>query len=77
VRTVRSDNDSGVTTTFELIEHLGDVQLAYYLLPGSEDNWSVKLSATEKHPEVGSMATLWLPPTQCYLFDANGCALKP
>lgn len=77
VHTVRSDNDSGVTTTFELIEHLGDVQLAYYRLPGSEDNWSVKLSATEKHPEVGSMATLWLPPTQCYLFDANGSALKP
>lgn len=77
VHACASDDDIGLDAMFELVEHLGDVQLAYYRVPGSDTNWSVKLSAMDKHPALASTATMWLPPAHCYLFDAEGIALKP
>ena len=68
--------DVGAHATFELLEHLGDMQLAYYRLPGAEAPWSLKLPALARCPETGSGATLWLPPAHCHLFAADGRALQ-
>ncbi|WP_394789765.1 ABC transporter ATP-binding protein [Rhodoferax sp.] len=71
------DGDIGVQASFELLEHLGDMQLAYYRLPGADAPWSVKLPALAAHPEAASSATLWLPPAHCYLFGGDGRTLQP
>lgn len=71
------ESDIGVQASFELLEHLGDMQLAYYRLPGTDAPWSVKLPALAPRPEAASSTTLWLPPAHCYLFDGNGRTLQP
>jgi len=69
------EGDVGVQASFELLEHLGDMQLAYYRLPGADTLWSVKLPAISQHPVGASMLTLGLPVAHCYLFGADGVAL--
>ncbi len=69
-------DDIGLEAVFDLVEHLGDEQLAYYRVSGADANWSVKLSATDGHPALASTATMGLPLEYCYLFDANGIALQ-
>jgi multiple sugar transport system ATP-binding protein len=71
------DGDVGVEADFELLEHLGDMQLAYYRLPGADALWSVKLPAWVKPPLAASKVTLWLPLAHCYLFGINGVTLQP
>ena len=69
-------DDIGLEAVFELVEHLGDEQLAYYRVPGADTPWSVKLPASDAHPASAARATLGLPAPHCYLFDANGLALQ-
>lgn len=70
------EDDTGLEAVFELVEHLGDEQLAYYRVPGADANWCVKLSAKDGHPASASTATMGLPSEHCYLFDAEGIALQ-
>ncbi|QDL55177.1 ABC transporter ATP-binding protein [Rhodoferax aquaticus] len=66
----------GVRGQFELVEHLGDVQLAYYRIHGAQTNWSVKLSAQTPLDELAGAKQLFFAPAHCNLFDANGLALQ-
>ena len=76
VHTEHAPDDAHVQADFELLEHLGDVQLAYYRVSGSTENWCVKRAAKAAHPVAASSVSLGLPCAHCYLFDGKGVALK-
>nr|WP_199066638.1 sn-glycerol-3-phosphate ABC transporter ATP-binding protein UgpC [Chromobacterium sp. ASV5] len=67
--------DSGLPATVQLVEHLGDTQIAYALVEGASEHIAVKLAGHEVEPEAGSASFLQLDPAYCHLFDGQERAL--
>jgi multiple sugar transport system ATP-binding protein len=63
-----------VQSTVELVEYLGDHQLAYLRPPSGAESLCMKLSANEPSPGVGTSITLAFSPADALLFDAAGAA---
>jgi multiple sugar transport system ATP-binding protein len=70
---------SGATNVIEatvtFVESLGSTTHAYCAFPGVEDALTCELSGKAK-VKAGDVLSLVVPPESCYVFDANGKALR-
>ncbi len=66
---------SGIAAQVQLVEHLGDVAIAYLRVDGVDALLSAKLDAQHPGFAAGSRVALQLQPQHAVLFDAEGCAL--
>lgn len=68
--------ESGMPVTVDLVEHLGDVQIAYVKVAGVEEALAIKLPSQTSSPKNGSVQRVKLDNRFCHLFDAQGQALR-
>jgi len=64
----------GLRATVQIIERLGDVQLIYAQLAGTDSAVCVKVAETGKTCEVGQSIVVSAAPGACYLFNEDGKA---
>ncbi|RKU00070.1 sugar ABC transporter ATP-binding protein [Burkholderia sp. Nafp2/4-1b] len=65
----------GVSARIRLIEHLGEVAIAYVEISGHADPIAVKLSADSTAFQIGQTVNLRFPEQHVFVFDAGGKAL--
>jgi len=58
------------------VEYLGDLSIVYAALEGMTEMIAVKQSAEAPALLAGARARVWLPPSHCLLFNAEGRALS-
>jgi multiple sugar transport system ATP-binding protein len=58
------------------VEYLGDLSIVYATLAGVPDMIAVKQAAEAPPLQAGSRARVYLPPSRCLLFNAEGRALS-
>jgi multiple sugar transport system ATP-binding protein len=67
--------EEGLPASVELLEHLGDVTIGHFRVPGSEPLMAVKMSVQTAAPLQPGMRVGLRPNAQhCVLFDADGRA---
>ena len=64
----------GMDATFELAEHLGNAQSAYFKVEGASETWCANVSAGQALPAVGDRVTLWMDPSDIHAFNDQGHA---
>jgi len=58
------------------VEYLGDLSIVYATLEGVTEMIAAKQAADAPALHAGSRARVWLPPSHCLLFNAEGRALS-
>ena len=58
-----------------LIEHLGEMAIAYVEISGHAESVAVKLRSEKVEYEIGQEVSIGFPPQHIYVFDAEGTAI--
>ncbi|KPC53221.1 ABC transporter ATP-binding protein [Amantichitinum ursilacus] len=71
-----TEGDVGIPARVDLVEHLGDIVLAYVEIPGVNDILAVKLPGHYTNLKRGDAVRLVFPETSALVFDEAGLAFK-
>ncbi|GAB7128809.1 sn-glycerol-3-phosphate ABC transporter ATP-binding protein UgpC [Silvimonas sp. JCM 19000] len=71
-----TEGDVGIPARVDLVEHLGDIVLAYVEIPGVNDILSVKLPGHYTSLKRGDAVRLVFPESNALVFDEAGLAFK-
>ena len=71
-----ADAVNSVPARVDLVEHLGDIVLAYIEVKGISDILCMKLPAEADTIKLGDQIHVVFPEKNCMLFDSEGIALK-
>lgn len=76
MRLVEAGTPDALPARVDLIEHLGDIVLAYIEIPGISQILCMKLPANMTNLKYGDSINLVFPKEETMLFDAEGLAFK-
>ena len=71
-----TEGEAGIPARVDLVEHLGDIVLAYVEIPGVNDILSVKLPGSFVNLKRGDAVRLVFPERNSLVFDEEGLAFK-
>jgi len=66
----------GITACIDMLEHLGDTQIAYATLPGSDTQLAIRLDGRQSGAAIGAIVVLSADIGNTMLFDAGGSTLQ-
>ncbi|PHV12250.1 ABC transporter ATP-binding protein [Chitinimonas sp. BJB300] len=67
----------GLAAVVDIVEHLGDTQIAYVRVKDIKDPLAVKLASNHTPPANGSTVRIAITPETCHVFGEDGKVMMP